>query len=287
MQRAEAEGVSLLVFPELSPHGLHLRRPVSARRLAAAAPSTPWSELTQASGTFIAASPSWACRWRWTIRSSTAPPSCIAAKLLGLVPKSFIPNYKEFYEGRWFAAAATAAAAKSSLHGTDRPVRHRPPLRRARHRGLDRSASKSAKTCGYRCRPVRTRRWPGRRCWSTCRRATRSSARPTIAGSSSSTSRAAAWPPTSTPRAASGESTTDVVFGGHCLIAENGALLAESTPLPARGRPCSSPTSISTACAPTACAPTASATPSSTCGQKRAFEHRLVRARTDRSRPQP
>ena len=57
------------------------------------------------------------------------------------------------------------------------------------------------------------------------------------------------------------ESTTDVVFGGHCLIAENGTLLAESRALPARRRRCWSPTSISTACAPTASAPTASATP--------------------------
>ena len=32
----------------------------------------------------------------------------------------------------------------------------------------------------------------------------------------------------SMPAAAIGESTTDVVFGGHCLIAENGTLLAES-----------------------------------------------------------
>ena len=32
------------------------------------------------------------------------------------------------------------------------------------------------------------------------------------------------------------ESTTDVVFGGHCLIAENGTLLAESRSLPARRR---------------------------------------------------
>ena len=27
--------------------------------------------------------------------------------ILGVVPKSFLPNYKEFYEARWFAPAAT------------------------------------------------------------------------------------------------------------------------------------------------------------------------------------
>ncbi len=57
-----------------------------------------------------------------------------------------------------------------------------------------------------------------------------------------------------------GESTTDLVFGGHCLIAENGALLAESRALPPRRATCSSPTSTSTASATTACGRTASAT---------------------------
>src|SRR5262249_8644600 len=36
-------------------------------------------------------------------------------QLVGVVPKSFIPNYKEFYEGRWFAAAATARSKEVTL----------------------------------------------------------------------------------------------------------------------------------------------------------------------------
>ena len=55
-------------------------------------------------------------------------------RLLGVVPKSFIPNYKEFYEGRWFAAAATARSREIVVHGDRRPLRHRPPLRRRRRR---------------------------------------------------------------------------------------------------------------------------------------------------------
>src|SRR3954468_19201628 len=38
-------------------------------------------------------------------------------RVLGVVPKSFIPNYKEFYERRWFAAAATARSRELVLHG--------------------------------------------------------------------------------------------------------------------------------------------------------------------------
>src|SRR5207237_1746790 len=38
-------------------------------------------------------------------------------RVLGVVPKSFIPNYKEFYEGRWFAAAANVRSRKLPLDG--------------------------------------------------------------------------------------------------------------------------------------------------------------------------
>src|SRR5207247_1323464 len=41
--------------------------------------------------------------------------------ILGIVPKSFIPNYKEFYEGRWFAAAATARSRTVTLGGREVP----------------------------------------------------------------------------------------------------------------------------------------------------------------------
>ena len=50
----------------------------------------------------------------------------------------------------------------------------------------------------------------------------------------------AAWPPTSTPRPGQGESTTDLAWDGQTMIYENGVLLAETRALPrrrpARGR---------------------------------------------------
>ena len=41
--------------------------------------------------------------------------------VLGVVPKSFLPNYKEFYEARWFAPAATARSASVRLFDHDVP----------------------------------------------------------------------------------------------------------------------------------------------------------------------
>src|SRR6516162_1239764 len=148
-------------------------------------------------------------------------------RVLGVVPKSFIPNYKEFYEGRWFAAAATARSrevvlfGKTVPFGTDRlfaaediegltigveicedlwvPI---PPSSAQALAGatllLNLSASNEViGKANYR--------------------------RELVVNQSGRCLAAYAY-------ASCGvhESTTDVVFGGHCLIAENGALLAES-----------------------------------------------------------
>src|SRR6185369_7951520 len=42
-------------------------------------------------------------------------------RILGIVPKSFLPNYKEFYEARWFAPAATARSKCVVLGGEEVP----------------------------------------------------------------------------------------------------------------------------------------------------------------------
>jgi NAD+ synthase (glutamine-hydrolysing) len=148
-------------------------------------------------------------------------------KVVGVVPKSFIPNYKEFYEGRWFAAAATARSQQVTLNGqsvsfgTDQlfdatdvegllvgveicedlwvPV---PPSSSQALRGATVLVNLSASNeiigkSAYRRQLVvnQSGRCMAAYVYASC----------------------GVW-----------ESTTDVVFGGHCLIAENGVLLAES-----------------------------------------------------------
>ena len=41
--------------------------------------------------------------------------------VLGLVPKSFLPNYKEFYESRWFAPGTRAKSQFVTFRGRDIP----------------------------------------------------------------------------------------------------------------------------------------------------------------------
>jgi NAD+ synthase (glutamine-hydrolysing) len=151
----------------------------------------------------------------------------LQGKLLGLVPKSFIPNYKEFYEGRWFAAAATARSREVFLGGQAVPFGTNflfaaedveglilgveicedlwvpiPPSSAQALGGalvlLNLSASNEViGKAAYRKQLVvnQSGRCMAAYAYASC---------------------------------GVHESTTDVVFGGHCLIAENGNLLAES-----------------------------------------------------------
>lgn len=145
--------------------------------------------------------------------------------MLGLVPKQFLPNYKEFYEGRWFSPATgrepkeVELAGRRVPFGTDllfeaggcvvvgveicedlwMPV---PPSSSQALAGatvlLNLSASnETVGKCGYRT--------------------------DLVTGQSGRCIAAYAY-----AGAGPTESTTDLVFGGHCLIAENGRLLVES-----------------------------------------------------------
>lgn len=55
------------------------------------------------------------------IRSSIATYNCAVAigngKFLGVVPKTYLPNYKEFYEKRWFASGDSNTATTISICG--------------------------------------------------------------------------------------------------------------------------------------------------------------------------
>lgn len=144
-------------------------------------------------------------------------------KILGLVPKSYIPNYKEFYEKRWFASGkGVSTTIQSNFYnipfGTDLlfncgevvvgveicediwiPI---PPSCHQAIAGANILLNLSASNeivgkSEYRTDLVKNQ---SARCIAAY---AYSSAGPT-------------------------ESTTDLVFGGHCLITENGHILQET-----------------------------------------------------------
>ena len=148
-------------------------------------------------------------------------------KLLGLVPKSFIPNYKEFYERRWFSAAATAHSREVSIHGERIPF------------GTDRlfaADDVEGLTLGVEiCEDLWVPIPP-----SSAQALAGATVLVNLSASNEVIGKAAYRRQLVVNQsgrclaayvyASCGvhESTTDVVFGGHCLIAENGTLLAES-----------------------------------------------------------
>lgn len=145
--------------------------------------------------------------------------------ILGVVPKQFLPNYKEFYEARWFHAATGREPKTVALGGLEVPFGTDllfeggggvvvgveicedlwvpiPPSSSQAVAGatilLNLSASnETVGKCRYRT--------------------------DLVVGQSGRCIAAYAY-----AGAGPSESTTDLVFGGHCLIAENGRLLAES-----------------------------------------------------------
>ena len=150
-------------------------------------------------------------------------------RVLGVVPKSYLPNYREYYEKRQFRAARECARRqRSSCSGETVPFGADLVFRAARPARLRRSTSRSARTCGCRCRRAPTARWPARPCSRTSRRATSPSARPTTGARCARRSPRARSRPTSTRPRARGESTTDLAWDGQALICENGDLLAEA-----------------------------------------------------------
>src|ERR1700694_2408311 len=120
MARAENDGVALLVFPELALTGytcadLFQQATLQKAALSALAQVARESE-TLFTGLAVVGLP---------LAVDDQLFNCAAllhgGRVLGVVPKSFIPNYKEFYEGRWFAAAATARSRQVVVHGAAVP----------------------------------------------------------------------------------------------------------------------------------------------------------------------
>ncbi len=145
-------------------------------------------------------------------------------RIRGIVPKSFLPNYREFYEQRHFRAASADDPKLVEVLGEQVPF------------GTDLLFSRGEATIGIEiCEDL----------WMPIP----PSSHAALAGAnvlvnlsaSNETIGKAAWrrdlvrsqsgrclAAYAYASAGAGESTSDLVFGGHCMIAENGAILDES-----------------------------------------------------------
>ena len=226
MERAEHEAVAVLVFPELCLTGYTCADLFHHPHLQQAALTALEEVLTRGETVFSGVT----CIGL-PLALSGQLFNCAAVicgkRVLGIVPKSFLPTYKEFYERRWFAPAMALPAPHITLFGTQVPIGSdllfavpecphltlgveicedlwipQPPSSRLALEGATVLVNLSASNevigkAAYRRQLVTSQ---SARCiaayvYSSC---------------------------------GTDESTTDVVFGGHCLIAENGTLLGES-----------------------------------------------------------
>ena len=115
IRQAADQGVDLMVFPELSLSAyaiddLHMQAALLdevERQIAVIAQATGEHDLVAVVGA--------------PIRNGDALYNCAvvmgAGEVLGVVPKTYLPNYREYYEKRWFAPATARAEDVIRLNG--------------------------------------------------------------------------------------------------------------------------------------------------------------------------
>jgi NAD+ synthase (glutamine-hydrolysing) len=149
-------------------------------------------------------------------------------KVLGVVPKSYLPNYKEFYDTRYFAAAALVRSDTVKLTNGDRVAFGTDLLFRA---ASDPDVIVGVEICEDLWAPIPP---SSDQALAGANLLLNLSASNEVIGKVAYRRQLVGG---QSGRCIAGyvysscgvhESTTDIVFGGHCLIAENGTILAES-----------------------------------------------------------
>lgn len=148
-------------------------------------------------------------------------------RLLGIVPKSYLPGYREFYEKRQFAAARDSLSSEVTCLGERVPFGADLLFRDER----DPDFCLHAEICEDVWTPIPPSTWAAFRGATVLANLSASNItigkagyrRSLASGQSAKTMSAYLY-----TAASAGESTTDLAWDGHALAYENGALLAES-----------------------------------------------------------
>ena len=227
MDQAEQQAVQVLVYPELAITGYTcgdlFHQPVLQKAALDALDHLLDESERRFSGLFAVGLP-----WLLNDQLYNVAAVCQKGQLLGVVPKSYLPNYKEFYEARWFTPGRMKHAASVEWQG------HRHTPFGADLLFVDElhpSVVVGVEICEDLWTPIPPS------CFQALAGAkilVNLSASNEVIGKAafrrqlivSQSGRCVA----AYVYASNGvsESTTDVVFGGHALIAENGSLLTES-----------------------------------------------------------
>lgn len=121
IEEANEQGVDILIFPELSTVGYTCQDLLEYQQLLKKAQSVLWSLVGLSKSLhptflFVVGAP---------INVSDTLYNCAVViqhgKVLGIVPKQYLPNYGEFYEKRWFTPYTDDSITSVNLFGEDIP----------------------------------------------------------------------------------------------------------------------------------------------------------------------
>ncbi|MBQ8415448.1 MAG: NAD(+) synthase [Clostridia bacterium] len=230
--QADDAGVQVLVFPELSLCGYTAGDLLFSQKLLHGVKTALVAFLSATKEKKILTV--LGLPWEKDDKLYNAAAICFAGELLAVIPKTALPNYGAFSEGRYFASAEDSSPDEIDFNGTPVPFgtdlllsyTTLPSLKIAVEIGEDLTLP---------CPPSSYHATAGATLiCNLC-------ATPEIVGAAEKRRQAVTAQSLRTlsaymvASAGDGESTTDTVFGGHNLIAECGTLLAEQKPFAENG----------------------------------------------------
>jgi NAD+ synthase (glutamine-hydrolysing) len=226
LKQAEGQGVNLAVFPEMGLTGYTCHDLYHTLPLQRAAEAALAKVIEQSARVFRGVA---VVGLPLVVDGQLFNAAAVihAGRLLGVVPKTYLPNYKEFYDARYFTPGFNATATTATVAGQTAPF------------GSDivfACGSLPAFVLGVEiCEdlwmptpPSSAQAVAGATVLVNLSASNEvigkaSYRRQLIAGQSGRCIAGYVY-----SSCGVGESTTDLVFGGHCLVAENGNLVAES-----------------------------------------------------------
>ena len=225
MRKADKAGVQLLTFPEMAITGYTIGDLVQHQSLLSAAERGLRIILEESTKTGLVVVVGMPVQTEGKVFTCGAVLS--SGRVLGVVPKTLLAGPKEFYESRWFSSSREASGNTVELAGQVVPFGTDVLFRL---RGIT-SAVFGVEVCEDLWVPLSPHEYQAMAGATILLNLSASNEvigkaewRRTIVASESGRC-AAAYCYVS---AGTGESSNDVVFGGHALIAENGVILSES-----------------------------------------------------------
>lgn len=226
MARAETQGVNLLVFPECGLTGYTCHDLFHLQTLQHAAETALERVVKEGEKKFRGVA---VVGLPLAVEGQLFNCAAVvhAGKVLGIVPKTYLPTYKEFYDARYFCPADNATFAAAGCCGQSVPFGTNLLFDCRTMSGF----TLGVEICEDLWQPVPPSSLQAIMGATVIANLSASNEligkanfRRQLVGSQSSRCLAGYVYACS----GEGESTTDVVFGGHCLIAESGVILAES-----------------------------------------------------------